>query len=113
MKPLKVSSTSNKIIIHYDYEFFFKQQQNIYIAWTKNDIPFKLDGNKYKGGKIGDSSLIITSPTINDGGSYTCFIANSSCKTPESDTVHLTLGNNLFHFTRGVSGHIIDMCTKM
>lgn len=93
MKPLKVSSTSSKIVIRYDYEICLKQQ-NTYIAWTKNDIPFKLDENKYKGGKIDDSSLIIISPTINDSGTYTCFIANSSCKTAESDTVQLTLGNN-------------------
>lgn len=94
MKPLKVSSTSNKIIIHYDYEIFLKQQQNMYIAWTKNDIPIELDGSKYKGGMIDDSSLIITSPTFNDSGTYTCFIANSSCKKPELYTVELLLGNN-------------------
>lgn len=90
LKPLEVTSSKGKIIIHYKFDAF-PQHPVLFIAWDKDNNPLTFESEKYEGGKLSDPSLIINSPTKFDSGTYTCSIANAAGHASES--VKLKLGN--------------------
>lgn len=47
------------------------------IKWIKDEVPILKRNKKYEGGKLNDSYITITSPTIEDKGNYSCVVENA------------------------------------
>ncbi|XP_056017067.1 neuronal cell adhesion molecule-like [Ostrea edulis] len=74
---LEVSTGLEGITVHYKYEVRGNSPTVNHIAWTKNGDRIRIDNTKYIGGDLNDTYMIITSPTQDDVGQYTCTIANA------------------------------------
>lgn len=47
------------------------------IKWTKDGEPINNRNKKYNGGELHDTYFIITSPTLEDRGLYSCTVKNA------------------------------------
>lgn len=47
------------------------------IVWTKNALMLDLSRDKYRGGRLADKYITITSPGEEDKGEYTCTVSNA------------------------------------
>ncbi|XP_062568433.1 titin-like, partial [Saccostrea cucullata] len=84
LKKLEVTSGKDGITLHYKYEVSQDSPKVHHIAWTKNGQVITKEQEKYLGGDLINSSLTITSPSLQDSGEYTCIIANAVGAVAES-----------------------------
>lgn len=76
MNDLKVTTQDEGIGIHYSFEVSENSPQVYKITWSKNGQPLDIKCDKFAGGSLHDSCLILK-PPYNDGeGKYSCIVTN-------------------------------------
>nr|XP_034324490.1 uncharacterized protein LOC117689028 isoform X4 [Crassostrea gigas] len=73
---LVVTTEKEGIVIHYTYRVSEHSPTANAITWAKNKVQLDLTNAKYRGGGLKDDCFIITSPTEEDRGEYSCTVSN-------------------------------------
>lgn len=77
MNDLKVTTEDEGIVIHYSFGVSEKSPLVQDITWGKNGQPLDIKYDKFSGGTLYDSFLLIKSPSGDDEGEYYCTVTNA------------------------------------
>lgn len=77
LSNLEVTSGYERITIHYHCGVPNKLPKVDNIKWCKDGKQLDRKSKKYDKGDVNDSHLIITSPTFEDRGDYSCKVTNA------------------------------------
>lgn len=77
LNDLQVTTEDEGITIHYSFGVSENSPQVKNIIWSKNGQPMYIKYDKFIGGSLHDSYLVIKSPSEDDIGKYACTVTNA------------------------------------
>uniref|UniRef100_A0A8W8NTZ8 Ig-like domain-containing protein n=1 Tax=Magallana gigas TaxID=29159 RepID=A0A8W8NTZ8_MAGGI len=77
LNDLKVTTEEESVTIHYNFRVLENSPQVQDMQWRKNDQTLNMKDVKFIGGGLNDSCLVISSPSGNDKGNYSCTVTNA------------------------------------
>lgn len=77
MNELEVETHNEGITIYYSFRVSEKSPKVQNIEWSKNGQPLNIKCDKFLGGRLNDSCLVLRSPSGNDKGKYSCTVTNA------------------------------------
>lgn len=89
MDDLRVTTGEEGITIHCSYEVLELSPKVQGIKWRRNDKIMERNNKTSVEESVKESSFIITSPTKDDTGKYSCIISNAVGSVPK----HVIIGN--------------------
>lgn len=92
LEELSVTSKNHEIVIHYVFEVLETSPIVKEIRWAKNELILDLSNEKYRGGRLEDHCITISSPGEDDKGVYTCKVLNAA----GHDSKNVKLGWSLY-----------------
>lgn len=73
----KITTGTEGLTIHICYGVPEGSPSVLGVKWTKNGETLDLRSHKYFGGRLNDSYLTISCPTLEDKGKYLCTVTNA------------------------------------